>query len=79
MKTSTAIILFIGSVPILFDAIVLLFEQFTYPYRIDDIGLPWAAMTNAVAGCVIVIGLIKWSFDHWLAGRRSLSNRDTHR
>jgi hypothetical protein len=60
MKASTTIIIIIGAIPILFEAVELLWERLTYPYRIDDIGLPWAMMIAGIAAGVLAIGLLKW-------------------
>ena len=66
MKISTALILAIGVVLLLFEVAELLRERVTYPYRIDDIGLPWALMIIAAAGIILAVGLVKLTFDRSL-------------
>ncbi len=77
MKITTIIILALGAVPILFEVGEVLRERLTYPYRIDDIGLPWAALIVEVSTGLVMIGLIKFAVDEWLAKRRETSNSRT--
>ncbi len=74
MKVSTALILAIGAVMLLFEVAVFLWERVTYPYRIDDIGLPWALMIVAAAGIILAVGFVKLAFDRSLAKRRRISD-----
>jgi hypothetical protein len=62
MKVSTALILAIGAVLLLFEVAGLLWERVTYPYRI------------AAAGIILAVGLVKLTFDRSLAKRRRISN-----
>ncbi len=64
MKASTITIMAIGGLPILWEVAVLLRERLFYPYRIDDIGLPWAELVVAVAAGILAIGCIKSVLDH---------------
>ena len=74
MKVSTTLILAIGAAMLLFEVAVFLRERLTYPYRIDDIGIPWALMIVAAAGIILAVGLAKLAFDRSLAKRRRISD-----
>ena len=60
MRISIAIILGIGTVPIVYVITVLLWQRLTYPYQIQDVGIPWAVLIVEVAGCIVAAGLLKW-------------------
>jgi hypothetical protein len=68
MRLSTAALLTVGGGWILFETIVSLNERFTYPYRFDDVGMPWAFLIVQIACVFIAAGLVKW----WFVDRRTL-------
>jgi hypothetical protein len=60
MRISTATILILGAIPIVWVIAVTLWQLVSYPYQIQDVGIPWAVLIVEVAAGIIALGLLKW-------------------